>query len=76
MKRKLTAPHINTYWLLSQSSLRLGVYPECAELLRERFLIASRGLIAASQLCTLCAPPLAVRCECANQPAEPPFQYF
>ena len=42
-RRKLTAPHINTYWLLSQSSLRLGMCPECAEMLRECFLIAKKN---------------------------------
>ena len=52
-RRKLTVPNIDTYWLLcqsslrlgllSQSSLRLGTCPECAEMLRERFLIAKKN---------------------------------
>ena len=42
-RRKLTAAHIDTYWLLGQSSLRLGTCPECVEMLREHFLSAEKN---------------------------------
>ena len=76
--KKLTAPHIDTYWLLSQFSLRLGTCPQCAEMLRERFLIGTRKknfprfARIDSRLAAL-RTPSAVRCVCAN---EPPFLNF